>query len=111
MFKRLTEFKKFDEVQKSVKELNKDVLLIFGSKECPPCNELSKVLDKFETDKDLVVVDLKKPFFEDMDICKSKYGLTVFPTLIKVDKDLNKKLMILGYKGEEHFEDFIDENF
>ncbi|WUR03798.1 thioredoxin [Vairimorpha necatrix] len=111
MLTRHKNFTKFADVQKKISNLNKDVLLFFGSEQCPPCKVLSQLLDKFETNKDLVVFELKRPDFEDMEICKEKYNLTHFPTLIKVDKNMNKMKMVMGYKGEEQFEEFVDDNF
>ncbi|KAF5141460.1 hypothetical protein AAJ76_1090003417 [Vairimorpha ceranae] len=111
MFTRKSDCTTFDKVKSYVEKLNEDVLLIFGSTKCPPCRELSRFLDNYNTEKEFVIIDLKKPDFKDMDICREKYGLTAFPTYIVVDKDMNKKIMEIGYKGEEYFEKFINTHF
>ena len=93
MFTRKSDCTTFDKVKSYVEKLNEDVLLIYN------------------TEKEFVIIDLKKPDFKDMDICREKYGLTAFPTYIVVDKDMNKKIMEIGYKGEEYFEKFINTHF
>lgn len=101
-----------EELKNKVREIGRKSILVFGSETCPPCKQLSRMLDHWKPDKNLNFIDLKRPEFVDMDYFKTKYGLEGFPTLVVVaDESLEKVDMLVGFKGEDYIFDFVNKNF
>ncbi|EQB60073.1 hypothetical protein NAPIS_ORF02357 [Vairimorpha apis BRL 01] len=102
------QFETKDEV---INNLKTKTILILSSATCPPCIKLAEFLNKFKTEKNIPIFELKVPFFKDIEFFKDKFELSCFPTVIVVDENFNKIDKKVGYDGDDKFKEFINKHF